>query len=112
MIRNRTGRNTPSRAAPSGEPDQRPARPRRPGRRVPRRRLDTGDPDAAIRAYAPWGVDWVTEVVLSYNADVDNAVAANQAVIAACRLRRRCVPTWPRQAGRHAAESRQMVVAQ
>lgn len=112
MIRNRTGRNTPSRAAPSRETDQRPARPRRLGRRVPRRRLDTGDPAAAIRAYAPWGVDWITEVVLSDNADLDNAVGAHQAVTAACRPRRRCVPTWPRQAGRCAAESRQMVVAQ
>ncbi|WP_035804721.1 NADPH:quinone reductase [Kitasatospora mediocidica] len=45
--------------------------------------LDQGDPAAAIRAYAPEGVHRIVEVSLSDNADLDNAVVANGAVIAA-----------------------------
>ncbi|MEU6253869.1 NADPH:quinone reductase [Streptomyces sp. NPDC047043] len=45
--------------------------------------LDTGDPAAAIRVYAPGGVQRVVEVSLSDNADLDNAVVANEAVVAA-----------------------------
>jgi NADPH2:quinone reductase len=45
--------------------------------------LDQGDPAAAIRAYAPGGVHRIVEVSLSDNADLDNAVIANGAVIAA-----------------------------
>jgi NADPH:quinone reductase len=45
--------------------------------------LDQDDPAAAIRAYAPEGVHRVVEVSLSGNADLDNAVVANGAVIAA-----------------------------
>ena len=59
--------------------------------------LDTGEPDAAIRAYAPRGVDRIIEVALSDNADLDNAVAADNAVIAACATRsdRAEIPFWP-----------------
>lgn len=49
--------------------------------------LDTGDPAAAIRSYAPRGVDRIIEVALSDNADLDNAVAANNAIIAAYATR-------------------------
>ncbi|MDC0773091.1 NADPH:quinone reductase [Streptomyces sp. HD] len=49
--------------------------------------LDTGEPAAAIRSYAPRGVDRIIEVALSDNADLDNAVAANNAVIAAYATR-------------------------
>ncbi|MFH8774409.1 MULTISPECIES: NADPH:quinone reductase [unclassified Streptomyces] len=44
--------------------------------------LDTGDPATAIRSYAPDGVQRIIEVSLSANADLDNAVAALDAVIA------------------------------
>lgn len=59
--------------------------------------LDTGDPAAAIRSYAPRGVDRIIEVALSDNADLDNAVAANEAVIAAYATRtdRTEIPFWP-----------------
>jgi NADPH2:quinone reductase len=45
--------------------------------------LDQDDPAAAIRAYAPEGVHRIVEVSLSDNADLDNAVVANGATIAA-----------------------------
>jgi NADPH2:quinone reductase len=59
--------------------------------------LDTGEPAAAIRSYAPQGVDRIIEVALSDNADLDNAVAANNAVIAAYATRadRTEIPFWP-----------------
>ncbi|MGW3420609.1 NADPH:quinone reductase [Streptomyces phaeochromogenes] len=59
--------------------------------------LDTGDPAAAIRSYAPRGVDRIIEVALSDNADLDNAVAANNVVIAAYATRsdRTEIPFWP-----------------
>lgn len=59
--------------------------------------LDQEDPAAAIRAYAPQGVDRIVEVALSDNADLDNAVAANGAVIAAYATRadRTEIPFWP-----------------
>lgn len=59
--------------------------------------LDTGDPTAAIRSHAPRGVDRIIEVALSDNADLDNAVAANNAVIAAYATRtdRTEIPFWP-----------------
>ncbi|MFF1739184.1 NADPH:quinone reductase [Streptomyces mirabilis] len=59
--------------------------------------LDQEDPAAAIRAYAPQGVDRIIEVALSDNADLDNAVAANNAVIAAYATRadRTEIPFWP-----------------
>jgi NADPH2:quinone reductase len=59
--------------------------------------LDTGEPAAAIRSYAPQGVDRIIEVALSDNADLDTAVAANNAVIAAYATRtdRTEIPFWP-----------------
>jgi NADPH2:quinone reductase len=59
--------------------------------------LDTGEPAAAIRSYAPRGVDRIIEVALSDNADLDNAVAAQGAVIAAYATRadRTEIPFWP-----------------
>jgi NADPH:quinone reductase len=45
--------------------------------------LDQADAAAAIREYAPDGVDRVVEVALSGNVDLDAAVVANDAVIAA-----------------------------
>lgn len=45
--------------------------------------LDSGDPAAAIRAHAPGGVHRIVEVSLSANAALDDAVVANDAVIAA-----------------------------
>lgn len=45
--------------------------------------LDSDDPAAVIRSHAPDGVDRIIEVALSDNADLDDAVAANGAVIAA-----------------------------
>lgn len=59
--------------------------------------LDTGEPAAAIRSYAPRGVDRIIEVTLSDNADLDNAVAAQGAVIAAYATRadRTEIPFWP-----------------
>ncbi|MGW7689355.1 NADPH:quinone reductase [Streptomyces asiaticus] len=58
--------------------------------------LDCGDPAAAIRAHAPDGVDRIIEVALSDNADLDDAVAANGAVIAAYATRddRTEIPFW------------------
>ncbi|MEU9182596.1 NADPH:quinone reductase [Streptomyces sp. NPDC048550] len=58
--------------------------------------LDSGAPAAAIRAHAPDGVDRIIEVALSDNADLDDAVAANGAVIAAYATRddRTEIPFW------------------
>ncbi|MFD0033682.1 NADPH:quinone reductase [Streptomyces sp. NPDC055059] len=58
--------------------------------------LDAGDPAAAIRAHAPDGVDRIIEVALSDNADLDDAVAVNGAVIAAYATRddRTEIPFW------------------
>jgi NADPH2:quinone reductase len=58
--------------------------------------LDCGDPAAAIRAHAPDGVDRIIEVALSDNAGLDDAVAANGAVIAAYATRedRTEIPFW------------------
>ena len=49
--------------------------------------LDEGDPVAAIRRVAPDGVDRIVEVSFSDNVDLDAAVAANGAVIAAYATR-------------------------
>ena len=49
--------------------------------------LDDADPVAAIRALAPEGVDRIVEVSFSDNADLDAAVAAPDAVIAAYATR-------------------------
>ncbi|MFI6340310.1 NADPH:quinone reductase [Streptomyces sp. NPDC050535] len=59
--------------------------------------LDTDDPAAAIRSYAPDGVHRVIEVSLSANADLDNAVTAPDAVIAAygTQADRTELPFWP-----------------
>ncbi|WP_329138271.1 NADPH:quinone reductase [Streptomyces sp. NBC_01476] len=59
--------------------------------------LDTADPAGAIRAHAPQGVDRVIEVSLSDNADLDNAVTAVGAVVAAYATRadRTEIPFWP-----------------
>ncbi|WP_086565746.1 NADPH:quinone reductase [Streptomyces africanus] len=59
--------------------------------------LDGDDPAAAIRAHAPDGVHRIIEVALSDNADLDNLVAANGAVIAAYATRddRPRLPFWP-----------------
>lgn len=59
--------------------------------------LDTDDPAAEIRAYAPDGVHRVVEVSLSANADLDNAVTALDAVIAAygTHADRTELPFWP-----------------
>lgn len=59
--------------------------------------LDAADPAAVIREVAPRGVDRVIEVSLSDNADLDNAVVANDAVIAAYATRdaRPALPFWP-----------------
>ncbi|WP_326723127.1 NADPH:quinone reductase [Streptomyces sp. NBC_00243] len=59
--------------------------------------LDQDDPAGAIRAYAPRGVDRIVEVALSDNADLDAAVVANDAVIAAYATRtdRPELPFWP-----------------
>jgi NADPH2:quinone reductase len=59
--------------------------------------LDGDDPAAAVRRFAPDGVDRVVEVSLSGNADLDNAVVANDAVIAAYATRdaRPTIPFWP-----------------
>jgi NADPH2:quinone reductase len=58
--------------------------------------LDSGDPASAIRALAPQGVDRIIEVSLSDNAELDDAVAANGAVIAAYATRdaRTVIPFW------------------
>ncbi|MFF2463003.1 NADPH:quinone reductase [Streptomyces mirabilis] len=59
--------------------------------------LDSADPAAAIRTYARRGVDRIIEVALSDNADLDTAVAATDAVIAAYATRadRTEIPFWP-----------------
>jgi NADPH2:quinone reductase len=59
--------------------------------------LDQGDPAEEIRAYAPRGVHRVVEVALSDNADLDAAVVANDAVVAAYATRadRPELPFWP-----------------
>ena len=59
--------------------------------------LDGDDPVEAIRAYAPDGVDRVIEVAFSDNVDLDAAVAANDAVIAAyaSQADRPDFPFWP-----------------
>ncbi|WP_327319799.1 NADPH:quinone reductase [Streptomyces sp. NBC_01235] len=59
--------------------------------------LDADDPAAAIRSYAPDGVHRVVEVSLSANADLDNAVTALDAVIAAYGTHsdRTELPFWP-----------------
>jgi NADPH:quinone reductase len=59
--------------------------------------LDQPDPVDAIRANAPEGVDRIIEVAFSENADLDAAVAANDAVIAtyATRHDRPEIPFWP-----------------
>ena len=59
--------------------------------------LDQLHPVDAIRANAPEGVDRIIEVAFSDNADLDAAVAANDAVIAAYATRsdRPEIPFWP-----------------
>ncbi|BCL25738.1 NADPH:quinone reductase [Streptomyces aurantiacus] len=59
--------------------------------------LDTPDPASEIRAHAPDGVHRVIEVSLSANADLDNAVTALDAVIAAygTAAERTELPFWP-----------------
>ncbi|KFG72880.1 NADPH:quinone reductase [Streptomyces mutabilis] len=59
--------------------------------------LDAEDPAAAIRAHAPDGVHRVVEVSLSANADLDNAVTALGAVVAAYGTQsdRTELPFWP-----------------
>ena len=59
--------------------------------------LDQPDPAQAIRAHTPDGVDRIIDVALSDNADLDAAVAANDAVIAAYATRRDRpeIPFWP-----------------
>jgi NADPH2:quinone reductase len=59
--------------------------------------LDDGQPAEAIRAHAPGGVDRIVEVAFSDNADLDAAVAAPDAVIAAYATRRERpdFPFWP-----------------
>lgn len=59
--------------------------------------LDQPDPAGAIRAQAPGGVDRIIEVAFSDNVDLDAAVVANQAVIAAygTRHERPDFPFWP-----------------
>ncbi|MER5728966.1 NADPH:quinone reductase [Streptomyces sp. NPDC002138] len=58
--------------------------------------LDAADPAAEILAHAAAGVDRIIEVSLSDNADLDNAVAANGATIAAYATRadRTEIPFW------------------
>jgi NADPH2:quinone reductase len=59
--------------------------------------LDQSDPAGAIREFAPKGVHRIVEVALSANADLDAAVVANDAVIAAYATRadRTEIPFWP-----------------
>jgi NADPH2:quinone reductase len=59
--------------------------------------LDHTDAAASIRDYAPDGVDRIVEVDFSDNADLDTAVVANNAVIAAyaSRAARPELPFWP-----------------
>ncbi len=58
--------------------------------------LDAADPAVEFLAHAPAGVDRIIKVSLSDNADLDNAVAANGAVIAAYATRadRTEIPFW------------------
>ena len=59
--------------------------------------LDGADPTAAIREHAPHGVDRIVDVAFSDNADLDAAVVAHDAVIAAyaSRVDRPEIPFWP-----------------
>jgi NADPH2:quinone reductase len=59
--------------------------------------LDRGDAVEQIRRHAPDGVDRIVEVAFSDNVDLDAAVAANDAVIAAyaSRADRPEIPFWP-----------------
>jgi NADPH2:quinone reductase len=59
--------------------------------------LDVAFPAEAIRAHAPDGVERIIEVALSDNVDLDVAVAAPDAVIAAYATRsaRPAIPFWP-----------------
>ncbi|MGQ0837248.1 NADPH:quinone reductase [Actinokineospora sp.] len=58
--------------------------------------LDGPDPAGEIRAIAPAGVDRIVEVALSANADLDAAVAAQGAVIAAyATAAPPTLPFWP-----------------
>jgi NADPH:quinone reductase len=59
--------------------------------------LDAGDASAAVREHARNGVDRIVEVAFSDNADLDAAVVANDAVIAAyaSRADRPELPFWP-----------------
>jgi len=59
--------------------------------------LDEPDPARAIQALAPGGVNRIIEVAFSDNVDLDAAVAANQAVIAAYATRqdRSGFAFWP-----------------
>jgi NADPH:quinone reductase len=59
--------------------------------------LDDTDPSAAIREHAPDGVDRIVDVAFADNADLDAAVVANGAVIAAyaSRVDRPEIPFWP-----------------
>jgi NADPH2:quinone reductase len=59
--------------------------------------LDQPDSATAIREHAPDGVARIVEVSMSDNADLDAAVVANDAVIAAyaTRLARPELPFWP-----------------
>jgi len=59
--------------------------------------LDQDNPAQAIRELAPQGVSRIVEVSLSDNADLDAAVVANDAVIAAYATRadRPALPFWP-----------------
>lgn len=59
--------------------------------------LDHADPATAIRQHAPQGVDRIVEVAMSDNADLDAAIVANDAVIAAYATRadRPELPFWP-----------------
>lgn len=59
--------------------------------------LDQTDVAVSIRHYAPGGVDRIVEVDFSDNADLDAAVVANDAVIAAyaSRAARPELPFWP-----------------
>ncbi|OBI21948.1 oxidoreductase [Mycobacterium sp. E2462] len=59
--------------------------------------LSDGDTSAAVRDFSPAGVDRIVEVALSDNAELDAAVVANDAVIAAYATRRDRpeLPFWP-----------------
>ncbi len=59
--------------------------------------LDGEDPAAAIRAVAPGGADRIVEVALGANADLDAAIVAPDAVVAAYASPddRPALPFWP-----------------